>query len=140
MQPQAGKTPRFDLPTIEEESRPFWDAARAGRLLIMACGQCGKLFHYGRVACPYCWSDRVGWREASGRAVLYTYSIVRVNDLPPFKERLPYVVAAVDLVEGVRMMSRLVDVDERGLRMGMPLRADFVPLTDDISLPVFRPD
>lgn len=137
--PAAPKAPRFDLPTIENESRPFWDAARQGRLTIMACNACGKAYHYPRPFCPHCWSNDVSWREASGKATLYTYSTVFVNDLPPFKERLPYTVAIVDLEEGVRMTTELVDCDVAQARIGMPLQVTFKPITDDISLPVFRP-
>lgn len=135
----ANKTPRFDLPTIEDESRPFWDAARAGKLMLMACNSCAKVYHYPRPVCPHCWSDDVVWREASGRATLYTYSTVHVNDLPPFKEQLPYVVAMVDLEEGVRLTTQLVDCDASDARIGMALQVAFKPLTDDITLPVFRP-
>jgi uncharacterized OB-fold protein len=133
------KAPRFDLPTIEDESRPFWDAARNGELLLKECGACGKVFHYPRPFCPHCWSEKVAWRRASGRATLYTFSTVHVNDLPPFKEMLPYVAAIVDLEEGVRMTTQLTHCDAASLRIGMPLEVAFRPLTDDIVLPVFRP-
>jgi len=136
---QAAKSPRFDLPTIEDESRPFWDGARAGKLMLMGCNACGRAYHYPRPACPHCWSEDVAWREATGRATLYTFSTVHVNDLPPFKEQLPYVVGIVDLEEGVRMTTRLVDSDASSLRIGMPVQVDFTPLTDDIALPVFKP-
>src|SRR3979411_2257254 len=88
---------RRDLPSIEAESRPFWDAAREGRFLIARCGSCGKAHHYPRPFCPFCWSEDVSWEDASGQATLYTYSTVYTNDLPPFSERLPYIAAVVDL-------------------------------------------
>src|SRR5260370_19491228 len=75
---------RADLPTIEDDSREYWDAAAAGRLLIARCGSCGRVHHYPRVICPHCWSEDITATEASGRATLYTYSPVYVNDLPPF--------------------------------------------------------
>jgi hypothetical protein len=131
--------PRFDLPTIEPESQPFWDAAREGRLLIQRCDDCGAAQHYPRPFCVACWSDRVSWEQASGRGTLYTYSTVFVNDLPPFGDRLPYVAAAVDLDEGPRLMTNIVGVDPADLRVGMALVVDFQPLTEDITAPVFRP-
>lgn len=133
------KGPRFDLPTIEDESRPFWDAAHTGKLMLMACNACSKVYHYPRPVCPNCWSEDVAWREASGRATLYTFSTVHVNDLPPFKEQLPYVVAMVDLEEGVRFTTQLVDCAAADARIGMALQVTFKPLTDEITLPVFRP-
>jgi hypothetical protein len=132
-------TPRFDLPTIEPESQPFWDAARERRLLIQRCGACGVAQHYPRALCATCWSDQVAWEEASGRATLYTFSTVFVNDLPPFADRLPYVAAAVDLEEGPRLMTNIVGTEPGDLRVGMPVVVDFVALNDEITAPVFRP-
>jgi uncharacterized protein len=134
-----GDRPRFDLPTIEEESRPFWDAAREGRFLIARCSDCGRPHHYPRPFCPFCWSENVQWEDASGRATLYTFSTVFVNDLPPFKDRLPYVAAVVDLEEGPRVMTNIVDCDPAQLRVGQPVEVCFQPLTDEITMPVFRP-
>jgi hypothetical protein len=131
--------PRFDLPTIEPESQPFWDAAKQGRFLIQRCGDCGAAQHYPRPFCVACWSDRVSWEEASGRGTLYTYSTVYVNDLPPFGDRLPYVAAAVDLDEGPRVMTNIVDADPADLRLGMAVVVDFRPLNEDVTAPVFRP-
>lgn len=130
---------RFDLPTPDPETKPFWDAAREEKLLIKRCGDCGEAYFYPRPFCPRCWSEDVRWEEASGRATLYTYSVVYQNDLPPFPERVPYVAAVVDLEEGPRMMSNIVDCDVSELRVGMPLEVTFRKETDEITLPVFRP-
>jgi uncharacterized OB-fold protein len=130
---------RRDLPSIEAESRPFWDAAREGRFLIARCGSCGKAHHYPRPFCPFCWSEDVSWEDASGQATLYTYSTVYTNDLPPFSERLPYIAAVVDLDEGPRVMTNIVDCDPSELRIGMPLRVAFRELTPEVTAPVFRP-
>jgi uncharacterized OB-fold protein len=130
---------RGDLPTIEDESRPFWDAAREGRFLIARCGSCGKAHHYPRPFCPSCWSEDVSWEVASGRAILYTYSTVYANDLPPFTERTPYVAAVVDLEEGPRVMTNIVDCEPSALRVGMALEVAFRELTPEITAPVFRP-
>lgn len=132
-------TPRFDLPTPDAETQPYWDAARERRLLVKRCRACGRAHFYPRPFCPHCWSDEVDWEEASGRATLYTYSIVRRNDLPPFGERVPYVAAIVDLEEGPRMMTNVEGCDEADLSVGMPLVVDFREETDEFSIPVFRP-
>ena len=132
-------TQRFDLPTIEPESQPFWDAARDHHLMIQRCGACGAAQHYPRALCATCWSDQVEWEEAVGRGTLYTFSIVYINDLPPFNDRLPYVAAAVDLPEGPRLMTNIVGADPAELRVGMPLVVDFVQLNEEITAPVFRP-
>lgn len=132
-------TVRFDLPTPDAETQPYWDAARAGRLLVRRCADCGAHHFYPRPFCPACWSERVEWVEASGRATLYTYSIVHVNDLPPFPERVPYVAAVVDLEEGPRMMTNVEGCDFGDLRVGMPLQVHFRAISDEVTIPVFRP-
>jgi hypothetical protein len=130
---------RHDLPTIEPESAPYWNAAKEGRLLIQRCESCGVAQHYPRPFCASCWSDQVAWEEASGRGTLYTYSVVYVNDLAPFNERLPYVAAAVDLEEGPRIMTNIVGVDPADLEVGMNVVVDFEQLSEDVTAPVFRP-
>ena len=128
-----------ELPVIEEESRPFWEAAREGRFLVARCAACGAAHHYPRPFCPSCWSEDVEWVEASGRATLYTYSTVFVNDLPPFKERVPYVAAVVELAEGPRVMTNIVDCPPEDLAVGMPLEVTYRVLTAEVTAPVFRP-
>jgi hypothetical protein len=130
---------RADLPTIEDDTRPFWDAAKERQFLIRRCRACGKAHHYPRPFCPHCWSDDVEWAVASGRATLYTWSVVYANDLPPFSERVPYVAAVVDLEEGLRVMTNVVDCDPSELQIGMALTVEYRTLTDEIDVPVFRP-
>jgi hypothetical protein len=130
---------RFDLPTAEADTQPYWDAARDGRLLLRRCGDCGEAHFYPRPFCPLCWSANVSWQDASGRATLYTWSVVHANDLPPFNERLPYVAAVVDLDEGPRMMTNLVDCDPGRLQVGMAVQVTFEQRTDDVTVPVFTP-
>ncbi|HEV3450020.1 MAG TPA: Zn-ribbon domain-containing OB-fold protein [Acidimicrobiia bacterium] len=130
---------RFDLPAADDDTRPYWDAARAGRLLVKRCADCGAAHFYPRPFCPRCWSSAVSWEEASGRAVLYTWSVVHHNDLPPFSDRLPYVAAVVDLAEGPRMMTNVVDCDEDQLRVGMPLQVAYREIAEHVTIPVFVP-
>lgn len=130
---------RFDLPTPDAETQPFWDGAREGKLLIRRCGACGEAHFYPRPFCPRCWSDDVRWEEASGRAALYTWSVVHRNDLPPFGERVPYVAAVVDLAEGPRMLTNVVDCELDALSVGMMLEVSYQPISDEVTIPVFRP-
>jgi uncharacterized OB-fold protein len=130
---------RYDLPVPDLETEPYWAAAKDGRLLIQRCSACGRAFFYPRPFCPTCWSDDVSWEEASGRATLYTWSVVRQNDLPPWPDRVPYVAAVVDLDEGPRMLTNIEGCDAEDLQVGMALQVAFREETDDITLPVFRP-
>ncbi|MFJ9816672.1 Zn-ribbon domain-containing OB-fold protein [Streptomyces sp. NPDC101151] len=127
-------TARFDIPEIDGFTRPYWEAAAEGRLLIRRCADCGRAHHYPREFCPHCWSEEVAWEEASGRATLYTWSTVHRNDLPPFGDRVPYVAAVVDLAEGPRMMTELVECAAEEPAAGMPLRVTFRE-----GKPVFKP-
>ena len=130
---------RFDLPTPDNATRPFWDAAREGRFLVKRCRACERAHYYPRPFCPHCWSDDVEWEEASGRASLYTWSVVHQNDLPPWPERVPYVAAVVDLEEGPRAMTNVVDCQFESLRVDLPLQVAFRDAADEVTLPVFRP-
>ena len=131
--------PRFDLPAPDPTTQPWWDAANNGRLTIRRCADCGRAHFYPRPFCPACWSERVDWEDASGRASLYTYSVVHHNDLPPFAQRVPYVAAVVELEEGPRMMTNVVDCEPEVLEIGMALEVTFRRETDEVALPVFRP-
>jgi uncharacterized OB-fold protein len=147
---------RFDVPEVDAFTRPYWDAAAAGQLLLRRCGACGRAHHYPREFCPHCWSEDVTWERASGRATLYTWSVVHRNDLPPFGSRTPYVAAVVDLAEGPRMMTEVVDCAEGALKVGMGLEVAFrvtdgegatggegasgrEGAEDAVTVPVFRP-
>ncbi|UGY92012.1 Zn-ribbon domain-containing OB-fold protein [Streptomyces gobiensis] len=129
---------RFDVPEADVFSRTYWDAAACGRLLIRRCLSCTAAHHYPREFCPRCWSEDVSWETASGRATLYTWSVVHRNDLPPFGGRVPYVAAVVDLAEGPRMMTEVSGCAEGGLRVGMPLRVAFCA-AGELAVPIFRP-
>ncbi|MER8231221.1 Zn-ribbon domain-containing OB-fold protein [Streptomyces sp. NPDC094049] len=124
-------------PDVDAFTRPYWDAAAEERLLLRRCSACDRVHHYPREFCPSCWSEDVHWVAAEGRATLYTWSVVHRNDLPPFGDRVPYVAAVVDLAEGPRMMTEVVDVPEDGLRIGMELVVRFRTGEDGVTVPVF---
>ena len=128
-----------ELPTVEEETREYWEAAKQGRLLVKHCKTCGKLHHYPRPFCPFCWSEDVEWREVSGRGTVYTYSIVYRNDLEPFSEWGAYVPAVVELEEGPRLMTTIVDCPHDQLAVGMAVEVVFRELTEEWAAPDFRP-
>jgi uncharacterized protein len=128
-----------ELPAVEDETRPYWEAAKQGRLLIKRCNACNTVHHYPRPFCPSCWSEDVEWQEASGRGTVYTYSIVYRNDLAPFDSWGEYVPAIVQLEEGPRLMTKLVDCPPDELAVGMPVEVTFRELTNEWAAPDFRP-
>ncbi|MGE0383354.1 MAG: Zn-ribbon domain-containing OB-fold protein [Gammaproteobacteria bacterium] len=126
------------VPDVAGEWKPFWDAAAQGRLLLQECRACGHRQFYPRALCTKCGSEP-GWLAASGQGTLYTYSVVRQNLVRPFKDMLPYALAMVDLAEGVRMMTNVVDCDLEDLHVGMPLELFFASAGTGLHIPYWRP-
>jgi uncharacterized OB-fold protein len=126
--------------TPTPETLPFWEAARRHELMLPRCRACGFLFYYPRAACPRCLSGDLEWRRMSGRGRLDTFTVVH-RGLPNFALGTPYIIAMVELEEGPRLMSNLVDVepDPAKIRIGMPLEVVFRDVSDTIALPHFRP-
>jgi hypothetical protein len=127
------------VPIVNPWARPFWDGARAGRLLIQRCQDCARHVFYPRVACPHCASERLEWVEASGKGTVYSYTVVYNNAPSAFAADVPYVVAVIELAEGVRMLSNIVQCNLDGLRCDMPVEVTFERLNDEFTLPKFRP-
>ncbi len=100
------------LPTpITPEAKPYWDGAREGKLMIPKCQACGKAFLYPRVLCPFCASRDIGWIQASGRGKLYSFEIAHQILNKAFKVKTPVVLAMVELEEGPRMLTNLINVE-----------------------------
>ena len=119
--------------------RSFWQACARGELAIQRCDACRRLRHYPQPRCPHCRSDRWSWQPVSGRGEVYSYAVCHRAFHPAFAGAVPYVVATVELEEGVRMVADLADVAPEEVRIGMPVRVCFEPLDDEIALPRFRP-
>ena len=81
----------------------------------------------------------MAWEEARGTGTVYTFSVVHRNDLPPFNERVPYVAAIVELDEGPRLMTNVVDCEFEDVTVGMPVEVAFRAIDDTVTIPVFRP-
>ena len=126
------------LPAADHVSAPYWEAASEGRLLYQECPACGNRQFYPRAMCTACGSDPV-WAEASGQGTVHTYTVIRQNWSEPFRSQLPYVVAMVDLEEGVRIMANLTDCDPESVRIGMAVEAYTVKVEDGLGIPFFRP-
>lgn len=127
------------LPVPDEESRPFFDAAREGRLLIMRCKSCGAYRYPSRDRCDVCWSTDTAWVQASGRGTVYTFGIMHQLYHPGFKDEIPYNVAVVELEEGPRTHTNLVGIANDQIRVGMPVEVVFEKLTDEVTIPKFKP-
>ncbi|HZT05767.1 MAG TPA: Zn-ribbon domain-containing OB-fold protein [Chloroflexota bacterium] len=136
---EGSEGPSRPLPIPQPETEYYWQRAREHELWIMRCEACGNAYFYPRTICPLCFSRDTRWLQASGRATLHAFSIVHRAPAPGFTT--PYVAAIVELEEGPRMPTNLVGVepDPAAIRIGMPLEVVFEDVTDEISLPQFRP-
>jgi len=126
------------LPAITPETRHFWEGARAGELRLQKCTACTHVYFPPRPFCPKCASRKVSVFKASGRAKLYSY-VIHHRPVPGFTP--PYSIAVVELDEGPRMMSNIIDCPQtpEALELDMKLEVAFEKLDDKITLPQFRP-
>lgn len=127
------------IPRIDEESKGYWEACGRGELYVQRCRDCDTLRHYPRALCPSCLSEQVEWIRCSGRGKVYTFTVTYQNQAPGFRDQLPYVLAYVELDEGPRMLTNIVDCEPGSVEIGMAVQVAFDELTDEIALPKFRP-
>jgi uncharacterized protein len=117
-------------PPVNPETKPFWDAAAEGKLLLKKCAACGEFHYYPRAICPFCFSDRTEWRAASGRGTVYSYSVMR-------RAPIPYAIAYVALEEGITMLTNIVDCDFDAIRIGRKVSLVFKPSDGGPPVPMF---
>ncbi len=128
------------LPTISDETKPYWEGCKAHELRIPKCNDCAELFFPPQGFCPHCMSDNVGYQKASGKGTIYSMSIVHQNRSPGFRDELPYIIAYVTLDEGVQMFSNVVGVDDPyQVKVGAPVEVVFEDATEEITIPKFKP-
>jgi uncharacterized OB-fold protein len=126
------ESPQWLIPRPTPEDAEFWEGAHRGELRIQHCTSCGKHQHYARMLCSHCGKQTLEWITASGNGTIYSYTVIRQNGVPPFKERLPFVVATVDLdEEGARMIAAMPDLDPDDAQIGMRVEARFRAANDD---------
>ena len=127
------------LPRIDEETKGFWEACQRHELYVQKCGACATLRYYPRAVCPSCLSDRIEWVRCSGRGTVYTFTVTHQNQAPGFRDTLPYVLAYVELDEGVRMLTNIVGCAPDDVRIGMAVEVVFEDVTPAVTLPKFKP-
>ena len=110
----------------------YWEGAKAGKLLMRSCDDCGKLHYYPRGVCPHCFSTKLGWKEMKGTGTVYTYSVMRAA-------KPAYVIGYVTLDEGLSMMTNIVDVDPDKVKIGQKVKVVFKPTENGGKLACFTP-
>jgi uncharacterized OB-fold protein len=136
---QGDRAPTRPLPETRNAGATFWARAAEGVLVVPKCNACSRAFWHPRPRCPHCGSDNVDWIRASGQGTVHTFTVVRQSGDSYFKARVPYAVAMIDLDEGVRMMTNIVDAPLETLRIGMRVEVLFEEAGENIAIPLFRP-
>ena len=127
------------LPRIDETNRSYWEAAKQHELVLQRCHECGQYRYPPGNTCPNCLSDSMVWVKASGQGTVYTWTVFHQVYHPAFAGDVPYAVVAVELEEGPRMTTNLADCPIEDIRIGMPVEVVFDDVTEEITLPKFRP-
>lgn len=135
------QSPPIPAPVPQPESDFYWEKCKEHELWLRHCRACDKAYFYPRDICPECFSRDTDWIQSGGRGTLHTFCIVHRGPTPPFRDRVPYVVAIVELESGARMPTNLVqvDADPEHVKIGMTVAVVFEDLNENISLPMFRP-
>ena len=129
------------LPFPSSVSEPHWEGCKRGELMVQRCLDCEGYVFIPQPACTHCLSENMEWVQSSGKGVIHTFAIVHRGPTPPFRDRAPYVPVIVELEEGPRMPSNLVECepDPENIKVGMAVEVVFQALDDNITIPYFRP-
>jgi len=126
------------IPIVTTDTAEFWNATAEGRLLLRHCNACAAAIWYPRPICPFCHSDDTEWRESSGRGSIYSFTIVR-RATAEFADAVPYVLAYVELQEGPRLLTNVVECDLEELFVGQEVEVVFHKTSSTMALPRFQP-
>lgn len=129
------------IPIPDELTAFFWDGVRAHILMILRCRNCGHFIHYPRPVCEKCLSEDLAPEQVSGRATLYSYTITMKPWHPFWVDKVPYVLATVELCEqeDLKMLTNLVECPHDAIEVGMGVEVTFREVSEDLTLPLFKP-
>ena len=126
------------LPRPYQDTETYWAAARDHRFVIQHCKSCGKHQFYPRGVCSHCLSSDLEWHEASGKGTVYSFSVNHRAPHPGFSDEIPFVLAIVELEEGPRMMTNIVECNPDSVKIGMAVEVTFEDVTEEVTLPKFK--
>ena len=135
---EAGTEYSWPLPAMQGLSKEFYDWCKQHELRFQRCSDCGTWRHVPREMCADCGSWRWEWTESSGRGQVFTWTVVARALHPAFKEDVPYAPVVIEMEEGVRLLSGVVDCPPEELEIGMAVEVVFEDVTPEITLPKFR--
>ena len=127
------------LPKVNADTKPFWDACRNHELRFQKCTECGHVRWPPSILCPLCYSSKTEWIRASGKGTVFSFVVYHKAFHPAFEADLPYVVAIVELREGPHFLTNIVGCDPSEISCEMPVDVVWEDITEEFSLPKFRP-
>lgn len=134
-----GPRSTIPLPRVDEESKGFWEASGRHELYVQRCRACAALRYYPRAVCPSCLSSETEWLRTRGTGTVYTFTVTYQNQASGFRDALPYVLAYVELTEGIRLLTNIVECAPEAVRIGMAVEVVFDDATPQLALAKFRP-
>ena len=134
----TAKPTRFE-PPVGEASEAFWEATKEQRFLVQRCDACDTAIFFPREVCPTCLSsDSLTWRESTGAGTIYAASVQEKPGNPMMADKVPYVVALVELEDGIRLMSNVVNCEPYDATVGKPVKLTWEALSDGRHLPLWE--
>ncbi len=127
------------LPQPNADTQPFWDACRQHELRFQKCLGCKHVRWPASIICPACYSKKTEWIKASGKGIVYSYTVYHQVFHPAFEEDIPYVTAIIELEEGPHFLSNIVGCDPEEVCCDMPVEVTWEDVDENYSLPKFKP-
>ena len=130
---------RKPLPVLLPESAEYWQAARRHELVFQKCRSCRQEIFFPRLICHKCLSGDLEWFKSTGQGIVYSYTIIHQVSHESFAPDVPYVYAIIELEEGIRMISNIINTDPSKVRIGMNVKVVFEDVAAEITIPKFEP-
>lgn len=129
------------LPVITDLTRPFWTAAKNGKLVLQKCQRCGTFNFHPKPWCIECGSRELVWTDAKPMGTVYSFTISRTvaMNYPGWEKDLPVLLCLIDLDDGARMYAQVTDCSPEEIRIGMRVKVHFEDISDEAGIPKFRP-
>ena len=127
------------VPRLTPDNQPFWEGCREHRIMLPWCPRCDRPHWPPGPVCPYCFGDELAWKQASGMGTVSSWVVVHKAWLPAFAADLPYNAVQVELEEGVRLTGNVVGAANDALRVGLPVKVVYDDVTQEVTLPRFKP-
>ena len=128
------------IPAADFDDHEYWAGCARGALMLQRCADCRAFRHPPRPMCPKCRSMRSEWVVSEGAGEVHSYTVVHHPSAPSLRDAVPYGIVLVEMDEGPRIISNMVDVPPEELCIGMRVRVTFREVAPGVSLPKFARD